>query len=81
MVECQRNQFILKAHTVENQIKLKFELEILSRPAGFGRQCTHSFGTLIPLTSEEESAQLFMLWYKTKDCVKGRIQGTFWFRV
>ena len=28
--ECQRIQFILKAHTIDNQRELKFKLEILS---------------------------------------------------
>ena len=30
--ECQRIQFILKAHTIDNQRELKFKLEILSSP-------------------------------------------------
>ena len=30
--ECQRTQFILKAHTIDNQRELKFKLEILSSP-------------------------------------------------
>ena len=32
--ECQRIQFILKAHTIDNQRELKFKLEILSSPVG-----------------------------------------------